>query len=295
MSHYISGRVLGAILAVTGLTLDGGNAQKPLLNRAGALDPEHQSIYDSPEYNDAYVRAEINYSDTKPDTSMLATWDQQKRPLWAANMEYQLQKYSEDFRAFKHRLELASEASQNRSDPSKIAQISVIQNRLSAETMYTLNALVISVNLGKLFIDDRQPEMAKLWVPWPPQPTVHVLNNYRMAEVLQFVEAIDTCLTRSQGDQLFTTASVKPMPKGMKGKPLSPKEAEHLAKSFWQPDTRKKVDSAISRLFQCLGIAQRVATSQGILSDGSQALRETVGTPTSTSTHPASQGGPRHP
>ena len=266
---------------------EAASGQKPLQRRSGVVDPELQAIYDSPEFAEAYTAAAAIYNASCPNascpnaTGLNATgpnatglkqtytpviWNPHKQLLWVTNTEEQIGRYSLTFETFKKQLEAATRTRQIRTSATKAAQISEIQDQLTADNLNTLNALVKSLELAKFFASNHQPDLATLWSPWTTPETKRVLNNSEMGDVLKFLFAVDECLRRSKEFHVQYSHSSSfswDVPRSADDKPLTPQEARF----FWQWDTHKPVDEAMAALFQALSRAQTAAAAEGLFSD----------------------------
>jgi hypothetical protein len=242
------------------------SGQKPLERRSGVVDPELQAIYDSPEFSRAYAAAEATYDESNPvQTYTPVAWNPHKQLLWVTNTEEQLGRYSLAFETFRNQLDAAARMRQTRTKAEKVAQISQLQDRLTADNLNTLNTMVKSLALANFFASNHQPDLAIRWSPWTVPETNRVLNNSEMGDVLKFLFTVDECLRKSKEYHVQYSRSSSfswDVPRNADDKPLTPQEARW----FWQWDTHKPVDDALMALFHALNRAQATAAAEGLFS-----------------------------
>jgi hypothetical protein len=249
-----------------GLCSGVASGQKPLQRRSGAVDPELQAVYDSPEFAKAYAAAEAIYNESNPSqTYTPAAWNPHKQLLWVTNTEEQLGRYSLAFETFRNQLDAAARMRQNRTNAEKVAQISELQDRLTADNLNTLNTMVKSLQLANFFTSNHQPDLAIRWSPWTVTETNRVLNNSEMGDVLKFLSTVDECLRKSKEYHVQYSRSSSfswDVPRNADDKPLTWQEARW----FWQWDTHKPVDDALVALYHALNRAQATAAVEGLFS-----------------------------
>jgi hypothetical protein len=260
--------VVGALGSA--LRLPAASGQKPLERRSGVVDPELQAIYESAEFAEAYTAADALYNKSNPsETYTPAAWNPHKQLLWVTNTEEQLGRYSLAFERFRDQLDATARMRQTRANAEKVAQISELQDRLTADNLNTLNTMVKGLALASFFTSNHQPDLAIRWSPWTVPETKRVLNNSEMGDVLKFLFTVDECLRKSKDYHVQYSRSSSfswDVPRDENDKPLTPQEARW----FWQWDTHKPVDDALVALFHALNRAQATAAAEGLFRDPMQ-------------------------